>query len=90
MPSIEVVVTHEVGLHARPAASFVKTAASYPCDIKVTNVTAGSPAVNAKSILGVLSIGVHQGHTITVEAVGEQAQAALDALQTLIADNFGE
>ena len=64
MPSIEVVVTHEVGLHARPAAAFVKTAASYPCEIKVTNLTAGSPAVNAKSILGVLSIGVHQDNTI--------------------------
>ena len=90
MPSIEIVVTHEVGLHARPAATLVKTAAGFPCEVKVTNQTGGSPPVNAKSILGVLSIGVHQDHTIEIEAEGEKSQEALQALKQLIQDNFGE
>ena len=90
MPSVEIVVHHEVGLHARPAAAFVKIANGYPCEIKVTNITAGSPTINAKSILGVLSIGVHQGHTIKIEADGDKSQDALTALEDLIANNFGE
>ena len=90
MTKMEITVHHEVGLHARPAASFVKMANGYPCDITVTNLTTSSEPVNAKSILGVLSIGVQKGHRIEVEAKGDQAEDALNQLQHLIDSNFGE
>ena len=90
MPSKEFEINNEVGLHARPAAKFVQLAASFPCDIKVTNLTKDSKTVNAKSVLSVLTLGVNQGHTIQIETQGEQAQEALDALENLINENFGE
>jgi phosphotransferase system HPr (HPr) family protein len=87
---IDLVVSHPSGLHARPAAKFVQTAVTFPCDIKVSNLTTGSPAVNAKSILSVLTLGVNPGHCIQMEASGESAEAALAALKGLIESNFGE
>jgi phosphotransferase system HPr (HPr) family protein len=90
LPLAEIVVQHEVGLHARPAAAFVRLAASFPCEINVCNLTAASPVVNAKSILGVLTLGVNQGHKIALETAGQQADEALAALVKLIETNFGE
>lgn len=90
MPARTLTVTHEVGLHARPAATFVKTASPYPCEITIRNMTAGSEPVNAKSILSVLTLGVNQGHEVEIAAEGEQAEDALDALAQLIESNFGE
>ena len=90
MPSVEVVVNNKVGLHARPASQFVKLAAKFPCPITVSNLSGDGKNVNAKSILSVLTLGVQQGHRVKLEAEGEQAEAALQALQKLIADNFGE
>jgi len=90
MPNVEVAVKHKVGLHARPASLFVRQAGKFPCDIFVSNVSSNGKRVNAKSILGVLTLGVQQGHVIRIEAEGEQAEAALQALVKLISDNFGE
>ena len=90
MPSIELLVTHSVGLHARPAAEFVKTAAKYPCDIQVCNLTEGGELKNAKSILSVLTLGVNQNHRIRVDAQGEQADEALAEIEKLVESNFGE
>lgn len=92
MAEIEIVVEHEVGLHARPAAVFVKTATQFPCDIMVSKIRAGndSTAVNAKSILSVLSLGVEQGDVIKIKTTGKEAQEALTALKTLIESNFAE
>jgi phosphocarrier protein HPr len=90
MPSIALVVNHPAGLHARPAALFVKTAKSFPCTITVRNVTTGKAAVNAKSILSVITQAVNQGYQIELEAQGEDAEAALQALKELIECNFGE
>jgi len=90
MPAMEITVQHKVGLHARPAAQFVKVANRFPCEIKVTNLTTVSVPANAKSILGILSIGVQQDHVIQVEASGEQADEALTQLRLLIENNFGE
>jgi phosphotransferase system HPr (HPr) family protein len=90
MPVAEVVVMHSVGLHARPAAEFVKLAASFPCEIKVCNLTADSKFVNAKSILSVLTLGVQQAHRVRIETSGERDEEALQALITLIESNFGE
>ena len=90
MPKTEVVVKHDVGLHARPAATFVKLASLFPCEVKVRNVTDDGAAVNAKSILSVLTLGVHQGYTIEIEAEGEQAEEALKELEALVGRNFDE
>jgi len=83
-------VDHKVGLHARPAAEFVKVASSFPCEIQVKNSSTDSKFVNAKSILGILTLGVNQGHTILVNTEGEQAEEALKALKQLVESNFGE
>jgi phosphotransferase system HPr (HPr) family protein len=84
------VVAHSAGLHARPAALFVKTCSSFPCEIKVQNVTANSIVVNAKSVLSVLILGVDKGHEILVTAEGEQEAEALAAIKKLIDSNFGD
>jgi phosphotransferase system HPr (HPr) family protein len=88
--AIRLTITHAVGLHARPAAKFVQTAAKFKSDITVTNLTAGSATVNAKSILKVLTLAVKQNHQIEVRATGEDAADALAALQALVDSNFGE
>lgn len=87
MHEVCLVVRHDVGLHARPAALFVKTAAKFPCTIHVTK---GDKTVNAKSIISVLSLGVGQDTEITLQAEGERAEEALQALTQLIESNFGE
>lgn len=86
----EIVVGHPAGLHARPAALFVKTAAQFPCEIQVARVDRPHQLVNAKSILSVLGLGVKQGDRILIETRGEQCREALEALVTLIEGNFGE
>lgn len=87
MPEITLTVHHKVGLHARPAASFVQTARQFKSDIKITH---GECEANGKSILKVLTLGVNQGAVITIRAEGDDAEKALAALETLIENNFGE
>jgi phosphocarrier protein HPr len=90
MPSITLTVTHPAGLHARPAALFVKLALSFPCAITLRNLTKQKPPANAKSALGVLTQAVNQGQQIMIEAEGESADTALAALKALVESNFGE
>lgn len=90
MSSITLTVHHAVGLHARPAAAFVKTAQRFPCTVTIQNLTSGKAPANAKSALGVLTQAVQQGHEILLEANGDSADEALNALQDLINSNFGE
>ncbi len=90
MQSIRITVNHPVGLHARPAAQFVQTASKYASDITVANITKDSALINAKSILLVLTLGVHQGHEIEIVADGADEQNALTALKALVDNNFGE
>jgi phosphocarrier protein HPr len=90
MQSSDILVTHPVGLHARPAAEFVKTAGKFSCNITVCNLTTAGKTVNAKSILSVLTLGVQQGHTIRIETDGEKEVEAMTALKDLIQANFGE
>jgi phosphotransferase system HPr (HPr) family protein len=87
MPEKSIIVTHKVGLHARPASVFVQTASKFSSDI---SVTCEDRTANAKSILTVLTLGAHQGAEITIKAEGEDAQEALDTLVALVEDNFGE
>ena len=87
MKSIEITVENQVGLHARPATLFVRTAQKHLADITVSYE---GKTVNAKSLLSLLSLGVTKDSTITVAAHGSDEEIALEALTTLIASNFGE
>lgn len=80
-------IQNALGLHARAAAAFVKVANRFQSDITVSK---DGVAVNGKSIMGVLMLAAAQGTKIDVEAQGEDAQQALDALGKLIDDKFGE
>ena len=86
----EISIQHPVGLHARPAATFVRLASSFPASITIRKVGSTSRAANAKSILAVLSLGVNQGDQISIDTEGEKAEEALNALLELIRNNFGE
>ncbi len=88
--TIRIKVTHPAGLHARPASLFVQTANKFYSDITIQNLTDATNEVNAKSILSVLTLGVMQDHEIEINAVGDDAEQATQALETLIKDNFGE
>lgn len=90
MSDAKFVVSHPAGLHARPASMFVKTCNSFPCEIKVKNVTTDSAMVNAKSVLAVLTLGVNTGHEILVSANGDKEEDALAAIQKLVDTNFGD
>jgi phosphotransferase system HPr (HPr) family protein len=88
--TLTIQVNHPAGLHARPASLFVQTANRYVSDIAVQNLTDDSDQANGKSILGVLTLGVCQGHEIRITAEGDDAEDALSAFEALIEDNFGE
>ena len=88
--SIELNVRNPSGLHARPAAVFVRAACTFRSDIRVANVTTGSAPVTAKSIIGVLGLGVQRGHTIRVELEGEDETTAAAALRGLVEGGLEE
>jgi len=80
-------ITNARGLHARASARFVKTAEAFDADIRVTK---DGQTVSATSIMGLMMLAASTGSTIALEASGPQAQAAMDALEALVTDNFGE
>ena len=84
-------VLNPSGLHARPAAAFVKAACGFASSITVSNLTrdAGRSA-SAKSILGVLALGVSRGHRVRLVADGPDADEALAAMTRLIEAGIGE
>jgi phosphocarrier protein HPr len=77
-----VTVASSVGLHARPASLFAQAAAK--AGVPVTLTSAAGKSVNAASILGVLSLGIGHGETVTLAAEGAEADAALDSLAALL------
>ena len=87
MYSQEAVVNNQVGLHARPATFFIQKANEFKSSIWVEK---DERRVNAKSLLGVLSLGITKGTSITISAEGADEEEAVNALCTLIASNFGE
>jgi len=91
-PSRQVVleVRNPLGLHARPAALFVATAARFPAAITVRNLTRSRGPADAKSINQLAILAVRQGDRVRVSAEGEGADRAIAALQALVAGNFGE
>ncbi len=87
MVEVTVKLLNKVGLHARPAALFVETAKKFRSDIRVEK---DGKEVDAKSILGILSLGAEYGSVITIKVNGEDADKALKALVKLVNDRFGE
>jgi len=87
MQEVTLTIRNKVGLHARPAALLVQTAGRFKS--KVSAVKDGRE-VNAKSILSVLTLGAEQGAVVTIRAEGEDEVEALEALQELVENNFGE
>ena len=88
--SEEFVVINTVGLHARPAAALVKIAASYQSAIRVENLTRKTHAVNAKSLMSVLSIGVRNQDRVRITSDGEDEKVGMVALAEVFESNFGE
>ena len=87
MPERSVQVVNEAGIHARPAAEIVKTAARFRADVMIVK---DDLDVNAKSIMGVMMLAAECGSTVLLKAEGEDAQAAIDAIAGVIANGFGE
>lgn len=87
MPQRVVPIVNRLGMHARAAAKFVSLASRFAADIHVSR---DQQRVNGKSIMGVMMLAAAQGSEITIEAEGEDAGEALDALAELVADRFGE
>jgi phosphocarrier protein HPr len=87
MPEREAKIVNKLGIHARPAAEIVKAAGKFKSNITIVR---DDLEVNAKSIMGVMMLAAEHGATITLRATGDDADAALDALSTVIANKFGE
>src|SRR6059058_5325413 len=83
----ELVVTNKLGIHARPAAMFVKIANRFTCDIFVEK---DGEKVNGKSIMGLMMLAAGPGSKLTVHAEGNDASQALTDLETLLNRKFDE
>ena len=91
-PPVEasIVVQNPLGLHARPAARFVRSAGEHDARVDVANVTTGRGPVDATSLNALTTLGVVQGNEIHVRAWGPDAETAVKAIEALAADNFGD
>ena len=83
----DVVITNNIGLHARPATFFIQKANTYKSSIWIEK---DDRKVNAKSLLGVLSMGIAKGMTVTQVADGQDENGAIDGLVALIQTGFAE
>jgi phosphocarrier protein HPr len=82
-----VTVVNPQGFHARPAHMFMKLATQYQAQVEILK---GNERINGKSILDLLTLGAGNGTTLCLHAIGDDAQAAVDALSQLIESGFGE
>ena len=87
MLSKEVTVSNKLGIHARPAAQFVKTASQFEAEIRVEK---DGEEINGKSIMGLMMLAAGHGSVLKLIAGGPDAEEALQALEDLVARNFGE
>ena len=92
MPQLELrlIVHNRLGLHARPAAALVRAAAGFDADVTVADATSGRGPVSGRSLNGVATLGARHGDEIVVRASGREAREALDAIERLAAQGFGE
>ena len=87
MQQREVEIVNKLGLHARASAKLTQVAGRYKSEIWLSR---SGRRVNAKSIMGVMMLAAAKGSTITVETDGRDEEEAMDAIQSLIAERFGE
>jgi len=87
MASADVTIDNKLGLHARASAKLTELASRYQSEVWLSR---NGRRVNAKSIMGVMMLAAGKGATVTIETEGADADAALTAIQALIADKFGE
>lgn len=87
MPNCELTIPNEEGLHARPAAKFVKLANQFSSEIWVRK---DGEEINGKSIMGLMMLAAAQGTVIDVSAEGEDAEEALEKISELVNSGFGE
>ena len=85
--SKELTVVNKLGIHARPAAMFVKTANRFACDIFVEK---DGERVNGKSIMGLMMLAAGPGSKLTVHAEGKDGHAAVDEIEALLLRKFDE
>lgn len=85
--SLEVAIQNKYGLHARPAAEFVKLASRFKSEVWVKK---DDIEVSGKSIMGVMMLAAECGSTIVIRTAGEDAEEAVDALVALVDNRFGE
>lgn len=85
--SKELVITNKMGIHARPAAMFVKTASKFEADVFVEK---DGERVNGKSIMGLMMLAAGPGSTLLIEVIGKDASKAFAQIETLIANKFDE
>ena len=81
------VIRNKLGLHARPAALFVQAANRFQCEVLVSK---RKEQVNGKSIMGIMTLAVGMGSSITVRTEGADAAKAMNEITKLIYGNFGE
>lgn len=87
MTKIELVLKNSAGLHARPAAQFIQKASGFASTVTIQT---GEKAVDAKSVLAVMGLGLRQGAKFTLLADGPDEAECVAALQALVENNFGE
>ena len=87
MTTKNIEIQNPVGLHAKPASYFVQKASLYESSVWIET---GDSRVNAKSLLGVLSLGISKGDLVTILADGADEAAAVDGLVALILGGFNE
>jgi phosphocarrier protein len=80
-------IINQKGLHARASAKFVQTVEKFEAEVRVSR---GGETVGGTSIMGLMMLAASPGTSITVEATGKDASAVVDALETLLANRFGE
>jgi phosphocarrier protein len=83
----EVEIINRLGLHARASAKLTQAAGDFQCDIWISR---NGRRVNAKSIMGVMMLAAAKGSRIVIEADGPDERQAVEALQRLVAERFGE
>ena len=87
MPSVDIVISNKLGLHARAAAKLTQLAGKFGSEIFISR---GAQRVNAKSIMGVMMLAAGMGVTVKVDATGDDAESALAAIRALFDGKFGE
>ena len=87
MISAPVTIVNKLGLHARAATRLVNCASAFESEVRIVR---GARVVNAKSIMGVLTLAASKGTELTVETEGPDQEESLQAVVDLIADRFGE